>query len=57
MPYINKYNKKEINYSSGKYDWENFEKNNPSIPHNVLYIKELNIYPACISEHRLSHEK
>lgn len=57
MPYINKYNKKEINYSSGKYDWENFEKNNPSIPLNVLYIKELNIYPACISEHRLSHEK
>ena len=52
-----KYNWKEINYPSGKDDWEKFEKNNPSIALNVLYVKKMNVYPAYISKQNLNHEK
>ena len=38
-PYINKYNWKGINYPSKIDDWKTFEKNNPKIAFNVLYIK------------------
>ena len=30
----------------GKIDWKKFWKNNPKISHDVLYVKEMNIYPA-----------
>ena len=40
-PFINKYNWKGINYSSKIGDWKMFEKNNPAIALNRLYIKEL----------------
>ena len=39
MPFINKYNWKEINLPSEKDDWKKLEKNNASIALNVLYTK------------------
>ena len=38
-PFINKYNWKEINYPSKIDDWKMFEKNNPTVTFNILYIK------------------
>ena len=34
-----------------------FEKNNPKIALNILYIKEKEIYPAFISKHNSTREK
>ena len=51
------------NYPSEKDDWKRFEKNNPMIALNVLYIKNVNIYLSQISKKRntkketLNHEK
>ena len=53
---LKKYNWKGINYASGKDDWKGFEKNNPKIALNVLYIKKMNIYPVDISKHDLNNE-
>ena len=39
MPFINKYNWKEINLPSEKDDWKKLEKNNVSVALNVLYTK------------------
>ena len=39
-PFINKYNWKGLNYLLGKDDWKKFEKNNPTIADNVLYVKK-----------------
>ena len=39
-PLINKYKWKGINYPSKIDDWKTFEKNNPIIALNILYIKE-----------------
>ena len=39
--FINKYKWKGINYPSKIDDWKTFEKNNPIIGLNVLYIKEM----------------
>ena len=44
--FMNKYMEKEINYSPKIGDWERFEKNNPVIALNILYIKETEIFPA-----------
>ena len=38
--FINKYNCKEINYPLRKDDWKKFEKNNPTIALNVMYVKK-----------------
>ena len=46
-PFINKYKWKRINYPS-KIDWKTFEKNNPTVALNILYIKEKEICPADI---------
>ena len=43
--------KNKINDSSKINDWKTFEKNNPTIALNVLYIKEKEIYPAYILKH------
>ena len=48
-----KYNTKNwrgINYPSKIDDWRMFEKNNPTIALNILYIKEKEICPAYISK-------
>ena len=37
--FINKYNWKGIKYLSKIDDWKKFEKNNPTVALNVLYIK------------------
>ena len=47
-PFINKYNWEGINYTSEKYNWEKFQKNNVTIAFNVLYAKkEKNISCLC----------
>ena len=56
-PFINKYNWKGINYSSKLDDWKTFEKNNPAIALNILYIKEKEICAAYISKINLNCEK
>ena len=56
-PLINKYNWKGINYPSKVDDWKTFEKNNPTIGLNILYIKEKEICPACISKINFNCEK
>ena len=45
---MNKYRRKGINYASKIDDWKTFEKNNLTIPVNVLYNKEKEICPAYI---------
>ena len=40
---------KGINYPSKTDDWKTFEKNNPTIALNILYIKEKEVCPAYIS--------
>ena len=37
--------------------WKPFEKNNPTIVFNILYIKEEEIYPAYISKQNSTCEK
>ena len=56
-PFINKYNWKGINYPSKMDVWKTFKKNNLAIALNILYIKEKEIYPACISKHNPTREK
>ena len=41
ISFINKYNWKGINYPSKIDHWKNFEKNNPKIAVNILYIEEV----------------
>ena len=48
--FINKYNWKVINYPSKIDDWKTFEKNNPTIALNILYIKEKELCPTYISK-------
>ena len=55
-PFIIKYKWEAINYLAKMYDWKKFEKNNPSIAVNVLYIKEKEILPVYISNHNSSRE-
>ena len=40
-PFINKYNWERINYPSKTDHWKTFEKNNPTIALNILYISIL----------------
>ena len=49
-PFTNKYKWKLINYPSKIDDWKTFEKNNPTIALNILFIKEKEIRPAYISK-------
>ena len=49
-PFINEYKWKGINYPSKIDDWKTFEKNNPTIALNILYIKGKEICPAYISK-------
>ena len=48
--FINKCKRKGINYSQKIDNWKTFEKNNPTIALNILYIKEREICPAYISK-------
>ena len=56
-PLINKYNWEGINYPSILDDWKKFEKNNLTIPLNILYIKEKETLSANISKHNSTCEK
>ena len=57
-PFINTYNWKGINFLSKMDDWKKFEKkNNPTIAHNILYIKEKEICPAYILKINLNCAK
>ena len=40
-----------------KDNWKKLEKNNVTIPLNVLYSKKENIKPAYISKHKSNHQK
>ena len=55
--FINKYNRKGINFPSEKNDWKKFEKNNLTIALNVLYAKKVKIYPAFVSKHNSNRER
>ena len=44
--FISKYNWEGKNYPSGKNDWKTFEKNNLTIPVNVLYANNEKI--SCL---------
>ena len=54
---MNEYNWDEIKYPSKIDYWKKFERNNLSIVVNVLYIKEMEIYPAYISKINFNYEK
>ena len=56
-PFINRYNWKGKNYPSKIDDWKTFEKNDPTIALNVLYIKEKELCPAYISKTNSNCEK
>ena len=47
-PFINNYYWEGINYPSKIEDSKRFEKNNPTVALNVLFIKEKDICPAYI---------
>ena len=49
--------KKGINHPSKIDDWKTFEKNNPTIALNILYIKEKEICSAYISKINSNCEK
>ena len=49
-PFINKYNWDGKNYPSEKDDWKKIEKNDITIPLNVLHTKVENVYPAYVSK-------
>ena len=51
---MTRYDYKGINYSSGKNDWKKFDKNNPAVAFNMLYV---NICPAYISKQNSNHEQ
>ena len=46
-----------INCSSKIEDWKRFEKSNPTIVLNCLYIKEKEIHPPCISKTNSNYEE
>ena len=56
-PFINKYNWKGINYPSKIDDWKTFEKHNPTITLNILYIKEKEKFPVYVSKINSNCEK
>ena len=56
-PFIDKYNWEGINFSSEKYDWKKFEKNNVTIALNVLYDKKEKIHPAYVLKHNSNCEE
>ena len=49
-PFISKYKWDEIKYPSKIDDQKTFEKSDPTIAHNVLYIKEMEMYPGYLSK-------
>ena len=49
-PFINRYNWDGIKYPPKIDDWKRFKKNNSTIALYVLYTKEMQICPACISK-------
>ena len=57
QPFINKYDCSGINYPSKTDDWKKFEKNNRTIPPNILYVKEKEILPAYISKRNSTSEQ
>ena len=57
-PFINEYKWKGMNYPSKLDDWKTFEKNNPAIPLNILYIKEKEVCPElnqCIMSDKMPY--
>ena len=56
-PIKNKCNWDGIKYPSKIDDWKTFGKNNPTTALNVLYIKEMEIFPAYISKINSNFEK
>ena len=56
-PFINKYNCEGKNFAWEKDYWKNFEKNDATIAHHVLYAKKEKIYPAYVSKHNSNREK
>ena len=56
-PLINKYKWSGINNRSKIDDWKTFEKNNPTIALNILYIKEKQIWTSYNSKINSNCEK
>ena len=54
---MNKYKWKRINCPLEKGDWKKIENNNLTTVLNVLYVKNVNIYPAYVSNHNAKCEK
>ena len=50
-------NLKGISYPSKIEDWKRFEKNNPAIPINILYMEEKEVFPGYISKIKSNCEK
>ena len=57
-PFIDKYDWKEIDFSSQGKDWKTFESNNKSIALNILYVfhNTEKIRHACKSKYNLTRE-
>ena len=58
-PFIDQYNRNNIDFPSTSKDWKKFELNNESIALNILYVphKTKKIYLASKSKHNLTREK
>ena len=56
-PFINRYNRIKVKFSSEKDGWKKIEKNNVTIAFHTLHAKKEKIYPADASKHNSSCEK
>ena len=56
-PFKNRYNWKGIHYPSNIDDWKTFEKNNPTIAIDIVYIKEKEKCPAVFPKINSNCEK
>ena len=56
-PFINRYNRKKVSFSSEKDGWKKIEKNNVTIAFHTLHAKKEKIYPVDVSKHNSSCEK
>ena len=57
VPFISKYNWHRKNYPSKLDDWKRFEKNNPTVAPNILFVTEKEMYQAYILDNNSTWDK
>ena len=55
-PFVNKYDWKEVDFSSEKDHWKIFDKNNATIALNVWYVKKEKMHLIYVSKNNSNYE-